>query len=75
MDFALEGFDEFGERLGAEVAFAAMADGDSASLGFLGANDRACREFSGAARRGFLRAAFRCGRRDGREDCGASGFR
>src|SRR5713101_1508371 len=30
---------------------------------------RACKEFSAIARRGFLRAAFRCGRRDGREDC------
>src|SRR6266851_2467752 len=35
----------------------------------------ACREFSGAARRGFWRAAFRCGHRGGREYCGASEFR
>src|SRR6266403_226084 len=32
-------FDEFGEGLGAEVAFAAMADGDGAGFGFLGADD------------------------------------
>src|SRR5260370_35886316 len=36
--FALEGFDDFGEGLGTEVALAAMADGDGASFGFLGAN-------------------------------------
>src|SRR6266478_5373748 len=33
-------FDEFGEGLGAEVAFAAMADGDGAGFGFLGADDQ-----------------------------------
>src|SRR5260370_13594229 len=38
VDFVLERFDDFGEGLGAEVAFAAMADGDGASFGFLGAN-------------------------------------
>src|SRR6266478_7276977 len=31
-------FDEFSEGLGAEVAFAAMADGDGAGFGFLGAD-------------------------------------
>src|SRR6266849_10781869 len=34
--FLPERFDEFGERLGAEVAFAAMADGDGAGFSFLG---------------------------------------
>src|SRR6266852_4524751 len=38
--FALEGFDEFGEGLGAQVALAAVADGDGASFGFLGADDQ-----------------------------------
>src|SRR6266568_3417511 len=38
VDFALKSFDDFGEGLGAEVALAAMADGDGASFGFLGAN-------------------------------------
>src|SRR6266404_1838827 len=33
-------FDEFGEGLGAEVAFAAVADGDGAGFGFLGADDQ-----------------------------------
>src|SRR5258707_12134388 len=32
-------FDEFGEGLGAEAAFAAMADGDGAGFRFLGAGD------------------------------------
>src|SRR5260370_17489644 len=36
VDFALERFDEFGERPGAEVALGAMADGDGAGFGFLG---------------------------------------
>src|SRR5229473_3197694 len=40
VDFALEGFDKFGEGLGAEVAFAAMANGDGAGFGFLGADDQ-----------------------------------
>src|SRR6266487_4903643 len=39
VDFALERFDDFGEGLGAEVALAAMADGDGASFGFLGSDD------------------------------------
>src|SRR6266581_9283036 len=38
VNFALERFDDFGEGLGAEVALAAMADGDGASFGFLCAN-------------------------------------
>src|SRR6266851_3985405 len=36
--FALEGFDDFGEGFGAEVALAAMANGDGAGFGFLCAN-------------------------------------
>src|SRR5258708_7509210 len=35
---------------------------------------RACRGLSGAARRGFLRAAFRCGGGGGGGGCGASEF-
>src|SRR5260370_37259396 len=38
VDFALKSFDDFGEGLGAEVALAAMANGDGAGFGFLGAN-------------------------------------
>src|SRR6266436_4150074 len=38
VDFALKSFDDFGEGLGAEVALAAVADGDGASFGFLCAN-------------------------------------
>src|SRR5260370_29126570 len=38
VNFALEGFDNFGEGLGTEVALGAVADGDGASFGFLGAN-------------------------------------
>src|SRR6266571_1261423 len=39
VDFALERFDDFGEGLGAEVALAAMADGDGASFVFFGTDD------------------------------------
>src|SRR6266581_8743714 len=39
VDFALKSFDDFGEGLGAEVALAAMADGDGASFGFFGADN------------------------------------
>ena len=38
-DFLLERIDDFGEGLGAEVAFAAMADGDGAGFGFFCADD------------------------------------
>src|SRR6266566_4412237 len=38
-DFALERFDDFGEGLWAEVALAAVADGDGAGFGFFGADN------------------------------------
>src|SRR5260370_916740 len=37
-DFAVERFDDFGEGLGADVALAAMTDGNGAGFGFLGAD-------------------------------------
>jgi len=60
IDFALERFDDFGEGLGAEVAFAAMADGDGAGFGFLRADDEHVGIFCICASR-ILRAIFRCG--------------
>ena len=44
-DFRLQRGKEFGERLGAEVAFAAMTHRDGASFGFFCADDQHVRHF------------------------------
>jgi len=56
--FLPQGFDQFGQGLRTQVAFAAMADADGSGFGFFGADDEHVGEFFVFGRREFLRGSF-----------------